>query len=128
MDRLILWRHEKSDANLEKVLSFYDTQVSREWKERSVRIAKMLQAQFDDMVLVTNGQPRCIDLYDVFGQYNDFYACVINTQFDERDFGNFRGKTKKETIESLSLSHPELYSILGDDFSGWMDQEIVDHD
>ena len=126
MNTLILMRHGETDSNLKKQLSPYDTRVSPEWAQKSRTRAEQKKGQFDDFVLISNGQLRCQELYKILHEHNDFSAGIIDTRFDERKFWVLVGKTKDEVIEYLSLFYPDRYEELGDDFSRWMDQEFVD--
>ena len=78
------------------------------------------------MVLVSNTQERCRDLYNILDKHNHFHAGIYNKGFNERDFGQFVNKTKEQTIKELSELFPVVAEDIGDNFSLWMDQELVD--
>lgn len=126
MEEIGMLRHAQTYGNLNRQLSHYDTQISPEWKERLTQRAQSNKGKFDGFVLVSNGQPRCREVYDVLSAYNTLSAGIIDTRFDERNFWIFAEQTKEDVIEFLQLAYPELYELLWDKFSRWMDQELVD--
>lgn len=128
MDKLILVRHEKTQANTNRQLSHYNTRITPEWRKRMLQWATYNKWLFDNMVMVSNGQPRCLELFTTIGSQNRLLHEVIDTRFDERDFGPFIEKTKQEAIEILSDKFPDIAYELWDDFSAWMDQELYDED
>ena len=128
MDRLVLLRHETTEANLKWELSAYHTKVCEQGRERTLQWAQYHAGKFDDMIVISNAQPRCLDLFTILTAHNNFSHTIVDPRFDERKFGAFIKKTKEETIALLSKQFPDLAQRLWDDFSSWMDQELIGED
>ena len=115
-----------TQANMDKKLSHYDTKVCEQGRQESLQWVKRNAWLFDGMVLVSNTQERCRHLYNILDKHNHVHAGIYNKGFNERDFRQFVNKTKEQTIKELSELFPVVAEDIGDNFSLWMDQELVD--